>query len=221
MNIITSISPNPERRERQTKCIESWLRIGADVHAVQTAKELSPHYDDGPFIVHTVQGDCVRMSDLWETACHVGGWCMLTNADTELMPIADRLEQFDELVGSGLLFLRRFNRLHETWSFDILGFDTFLFHADKTLQPFASEYQMGKPWWDYALPQAYLSAGRKLFLLDDPIAFHEPHEGAWTREEWRQLGAVFAKSQSGRDIPDLAGHFAEEIRSAAKLLTLQ
>lgn len=221
MNIITSLSPNPARAERQCKCIESWLRLGAEVHAVQTANELSQHHDDGPFIVHSVQGDCVHMTDIWNTASAIGGWCMLTNADTEFLPFAEELEDLDQTVGVDLLFLRRFDRRDGNWMLDVLGFDTFLFHADKALQPFAPEYQMGKPWWDYALPTSYLRAGRKLFCIEEPIAFHEPHHAGWTREEWQRLGGVFAQSQPGRSIPELAGNVAREICEAAERLTLR
>lgn len=93
-----------------------------------------------------------------------------------------------------------------------LGVDLLAFTPRKVapaLEAFAKHpYQLGVPWWDYALPVA-ASLYAPLMLVADPILLHHIHDQAWNAGEWHRFAersASYLKEQttaSGAD-PKLA-----------------
>ena len=58
-------------------------------------------------------------------------------------------------------------------------------------------YQLGVPWWDYALPVA-ASLYAPLTHVVDPILLHHTHDQAWNDEEWHRFALIsseFLKNQ--------------------------
>jgi len=50
-------------------------------------------------------------------------------------------------------------------------------------------YQLGVPWWDYALPVA-ASLYAPLTHVADPILLHHTHDQAWNDEEWHRFAKI-------------------------------
>lgn len=76
-----------------------------------------------------------------------------------------------------------------------LGVDLIAFTPRRiwsALEPFLRlPYQLGVPWWDYALPVAASLHGPLLHVAD-PILLHHLHDQAWNSEEWHRFARISA-----------------------------
>jgi hypothetical protein len=192
LTILTSLSPNPARRERQLFCMRSWENLGARIDCMQTREEVRSL--DGTFpdvhCWHQLLGkQQVLIEDLLACMVRIGKCTLLLNSDIELLPSMAALPILADKVGDGLLYLVRTNhdpdggnRSRET------GIDGFFFSPD-TVEPFGGTlFAIGQPWWDYVLPYSYLARGRKLFTIGDELVLHERHvTRGWSVETWEQL----------------------------------
>jgi hypothetical protein len=196
LTILTSISPNPDREERQRRCLSTWTALGARLIAVQADNEgdvLPGAADD--VIVSSDEHGPPRLGALLQVAEGIVGHVLLLNSDLEALPALARLPALADEVGGGCLFLVRHNydstEQPEFARAEAWGIDGFFLRADghSPGRLFAdSSLRIGRPCWDYALPYAYLMRGRQLYTVDDRVLLHANHDGYWSEDDW-QVGA--------------------------------
>ncbi len=120
----------------------------------------------------------------------------IINADLFMPPCLDLAARMDRLARQSTLILHRWEvpslARREGKRFD-LGVDLFAF-TPALIAPALSglvehPYQLGVPWWDYALPLA-ASLYSPLSLVSDPILLHQTHEQAWNDREWHDFASI-------------------------------
>lgn len=193
LSIFTSFSPDPARLDRQIHCVRSWCAIGAEVTAIQAAIEISDLAQAIPTTsinwIPAMVPAMVPLSLVWSYAETEPGFVLFLNSDIELRPFAGQIadSKIEQTIKDGCLCLVREN--HDRGGLNAAlehhGFDGFYVRPRSLPNPFAgAPYCLGKPGWDYALPLAYLNAGKRLFGESRPIGRHLRHPEHWSRETW-------------------------------------
>jgi hypothetical protein len=163
------------------------MKLRAEIYCMQTPSELEKlreKFDHVNWL--ECSSERVMIADLLQ--CSIGKWTLLINSDIELTPEADRIQELETVIGDGMLYLIRTNHdpcmqnvAPEPW-----GIDGFFFCPD-SMEPFSgSQFSIGAPWWDYALPSSYLKRNRSLYMLGSQVALHERHTVNWSRQAWEQ-----------------------------------
>lgn len=203
---VTSINPNHARWERQLKCVESWVRYGLPVIVVNTqveidgfnlpeevtvvaCEELTTHYD--------------RRTQFVSSLIHVGRETglplMLINSDIEIHGSTEILDRA-LLAADKLTIGVRYNHFASTGiknaSRELSGLDVFLMSPELAESIPEAPFGIGKPAWDYWLPEHFRSAGRKFNWIKEPLFFHERHKLGWTQAEW-EVGSEYMKQTYG------------------------
>ncbi len=211
MLLITSAYPHLKRLDENgvdvgpelvARCIASWQANGFDVLSVHNAAERGVIGAGLPgvtyrFVEEELPPGARKMPSFAAVLNDlppdepVG----IINADIFMPPCTDLAERMDRRARQATLVLHRWEvpslERREGRHFG-LGVDLFVF-TPALIAPaieglIQRPYQLGVPWWDYALP---LAAGlySPLSLVSDPILLHHTHEQAWNDREWH----VFAK----------------------------
>ena len=129
----------------------------------------------------------------------------IINADVFMAGAPDFAERIGKIAREATVIMHRWEvpslRRREGQRFD-MGVDLLAFTPRRiapALEAFARHpYQLGVPWWDYALPVA-ASLYAPLVLVSDPILLHHTHEQAWNSGEWHKFARIssdFLETQS-------------------------
>ncbi len=120
----------------------------------------------------------------------------IINADLFMPRCLDLAERMDRLARESTLIMHRWEvpsiTRRKGKRFD-LGVDLFAF-TPSLIAPaleglIKRPYQLGVPWWDYALPLA-ASLYSRLSLVSDPILLHHTHDQAWNDREWHDFADI-------------------------------
>ena len=202
---ITSLSPNPARAERQTRCLQSWRDIGLQVLAVNTAKEHESFTDALKAIVTPIVSDDLttifsrqtqRITALIDTGIATDISFLLINADIEMQgnhaAIEDALRVPDKLtIGVRYNYDAAASKRMAYREPD--GLDAFLLTPEMASTiPRDSPCGIGKPFWDYWLPHHLRIEGYEFNWMSEPFLFHQNHKLQWSRSEWNRCGKWFA-----------------------------
>lgn len=179
-------------------CVDTWQRAGSPVFSVS---ERPP-----PSAIQWVQTETrpsiTRM--LAAVAPEPGSHLLLVNADIVFVPpFFELLKQLDPAgvyYGNKVDVERAAQRQTglEPKGIYTFGFDYFLLPADfikmvveEHLMP--EEFQIGEPWWDYALPLLAIARGFPLKRLpwQKPLALHYVHPARYSHEVWLRNGQFF------------------------------
>jgi hypothetical protein len=233
LNILTSFSPDPSRRQRQLHCMKSWIRAGAAVYCVQPEPEARKLNFPWVTWLESTDDDAVSIECIlrWSlrTPVFVGssGYLLILNSDIELHPDALKLPLLADTIGNGILYLVRENHDPDGTNrhLDAHGIDGFFFKPEST-RPFdRTNFYIGSTWWDYVLLCYYIDEGRRLYTLDHPIAFHERHSLNWSVKSWEERGMLAMHLLGFKDLhpkrlPTDALNLRETIRKATTVLSL-
>lgn len=203
---VTSFNPNPARWERQLKCAESWIRYGLPVIVVNTQKELdSMHLPTGVTQVpcESLTSDYDRQTQFVSSLIRVGRETelpfMLINSDIEIHGSTQLLDNallsLDKLT-IGIRYNHDASTGIKSATREASGLDVFLMTGDLSGSISDAPFGIGKPAWDYWLPEHFRSAGVKFNWIREPLFFHERHKLGWTRAEW-DVGSEYMKQKYG------------------------
>lgn len=192
---VTSLNPNPARWDRQRKCLKSWVRHGLPVITVNTQDELdrldlpegvrgvacenlTRHYDRPTQFV----------SSLTAVGRDAASPFMLINSDIEIsgnVAVLDRALQHRDKLTIGVRHNHQVGQPLRTARFESSGLDVFLMTPDMGATVPEAPFGIGKPVWDYWMPQHFRSLGVQFHWIREPFFFHERHELGWSRSEWK------------------------------------
>ena len=202
---ITSMNPNPLRAERQLLCIQSWLNAGLRVVVVNTTEELSAmSLPDG---VETAACDDLStlydrktqlVSSLVRVGLETGRPFLLINSDIEIsgdLTLLDEALKTPQELTIGIRYNHRPNEKSKA-HLETSGLDAFLMTPELAATLPEAPFGIGKPVWDYWLPQHFRSLGVKFNWIRRPLFFHESHALGWSWEEWQQ-GADYILEKYG------------------------
>lgn len=200
---ITSLNPNPARWERQRLCLQSWIDFGLPVIAVNSRDELDamslPAGVTGVVSEELTEGydrKTQYVSTLIRVGKETGLPFMLINSDIEIAADHALLEK--ALGCSHKLTIGvRYNHesaLRDQATREVSGLDVFLMTPDLAASVPHAPYGIGKPVWDYWLPQHFRSRGVEFHWINEPMFFHERHRLGWSRDEW-QIGCEFLAAE--------------------------
>lgn len=211
LSAVTSMSQNPSRQARQLKCLKSLLAIGIPVIAVNTSEEFAamsadvkalviPHVSQD--VTTTYDRPTQKVYTLIQAGRATGLPFMLINSDIEAYGdhslIDAALEHPDKLT-IGVRYNHAADQGREHATFELHGLDVFLMTPEMAGTVPSLLFGIGKPVWDYWLPQHFRSRGYKFHWIRKPLFFHEQHQIAWTEKEW-QIGAAVLKKVYGVSI---------------------
>jgi len=190
---VTSLSPDPAQAARQRECIESWIKAGCKVVALQAAKDVIAEGDWPGVTFVRVPGSRVyphlvpisTMARWIEANVAKGEAAMIVNADIELLIGADMLRVLAHEAATGMCIVHR----HEsTGQWCRTGVDAFIFRSETAkLIPTSDILTMGRPWFDWMMPYAMMVAERPLCSPAFPVLRHVSHSLRWS-EEHHALG---------------------------------
>ena len=180
---ITSLSPNPDRAERQALCLQSWRDIGLQVITVET--------DAKP-----------RIKTLIDAGAATGLPFLLINADIEISGdhtlIEAAIEQPEKLT-IGIRYNHATADPRGRSRKEAAGLDAFLMTPAMAASVPDLPFTIGQPVWDYWLPYHFRSLGYAFHWIDEPFLFHAAHEIQWSREDWIR-GAAWMREYYGIDL---------------------
>jgi hypothetical protein len=191
---VTSLSPNPERAERQALCMQSWRNIGLEVITVDT--ESKP-----------------RIKAMTDAGAATGLPFLLINSDIEIygdhtaideaLALPDRLSigiRYNHDAGSNR---RRSQR-------EGAGLDCFLLTPEMAETIPDLPFMIGMPVWDYWLPYHFRRLGYAFHWIGEPLFFHATHEIQWSREDWVR-GSSWLNDHYGVDLEYGSTTFRESL----------
>ena len=189
MKIVTSIGHS--RIERQQKCIASWLAVGCEVTAVQSAGEADVLIKDFPqvrFVETSLVGDLfgkpkfVRLSAMLNEAP-----CLILNSDIEVRSTPEAFAERWSPAGDKKIKLGiRWDEDPETKQMSMLkwGIDAFLITPEIVADLPDIGMTMGMPAWDYWIP-IHLSKRRyEIITNKEPELIHEDHKRNWSDRDY-------------------------------------
>lgn len=192
MRICTSISPR--RKERQQKCIQSWLMLGCTVTAVQTTEEISIIQQDYPevnFVVTDRVGtvfnrpNLVSINVLLDQAREED--ILILNSDVEIRTTVGELNRVWHPIDSNTLMMGiRWEEDPVTKSLKLLkyGIDAFLITPQIASDLNDIGMTMGCPAWDYWIPIHLQRKGYKIHTSKHLSLFHEIHQQNWNKQDF-------------------------------------
>jgi FkbM family methyltransferase len=200
---LTSLSPAPHQVAAQRAALQSWADADLEIHSFNHPSErdaIVSSYDVDVLAVtrttaHLFGRHYVPIKTMLDWAAGREGPVLIVNSDIVLRLARWELQRFRWASDGGLCCFVRYNHdgdlrraVREQY-----GIDAFLFSGrDASLFP-DSDLSMGQPFWDFWVPQVFVSAGRRLAWVDFPAAFHQRHPAAWSWDAWHRCGLDFAR----------------------------
>ncbi len=202
--IITSLSLLPHHIAVQSTCLNSWKRAGFTIHCknrkseVARLKHLYPQVS-GWHECEKVQKEYAKPTQsihaLIQTAVEIDQTVLLVNSDIE---IHGKQQVVRDAIGSGVLVGIRHDydsdkryAVRFAW-----GLDAFSFTPSQAKRLPYLPFGIGKPVWDYWLPQHWRSIGMPMNFIGEPFFFHKKHKLNWSEAEWL-MGAEWFYQQYG------------------------
>jgi FkbM family methyltransferase len=120
---------------------------------------------------------------------------LLINADIRLEMTDETFRRIRWLSEGGLCYFVRHNHYGNVTQAirEPYGIDAFLLHGRDADLLSPSFMSMGQPFWDYWLPEAFVSHHRPVYTVEFPAAFHHHHPQRWSFESWRRCAMEFAR----------------------------
>lgn len=194
LTAITSLNPHHRRRDRQLKCLQSWVSAGLSVVVVNTQAEL----DSMPWATmiaktvvseNTAQGydrPVQLVQSLINAGIETGGQFILINSDIE---ITGDVSELNHAIGlhDRLTICVRYN--HERGKKPMAtrepaGLDAFLMTPTMAKMVVDIGLGFGKPGWDYWIPIHFRKHGIKFNWIQRPLFLHESHPVGWSNADW-------------------------------------
>jgi hypothetical protein len=176
---VTSLSPNPERAERQAHCLESWRNIGLPIIEV-----IAPDGHSSP-----------RIKELLNAGAETGLPFLVINADIEIYgdhtAIEEAIDSPDKL-GIGVRYNHDSKSPRGRSRREAGGLDVFVMTPEMAATVPDLPFTIGMPVWDYWLPHHFRSLGYKFQWMREPLLFHAQHDVNWSREDWAR-GAAWVR----------------------------
>lgn len=218
---VTSLNPNPIRKDRQLKCLLSWLNAGIEVLAVNTSEEL----DSMPWLngiaeqfvsnetATAYDRPVQKVSSLIRAGMLTGCQFMLINSDIEINGdvsiLSDSIESQERLT-IGVRYNHESGASRESARRETAGLDIFVMSPEIAARIPSREFGIGKPAWDYWLPHQVRLNGVKFNWIQRPLFFHESHPLGWSNSDW-QIGHDMILRDYGISITQ--GNFRKKLES--------
>ena len=197
---VTSLSRLPNHLAVQSRCLDTWIRAGLTIHAKNRSEEVDELQALYPQVDHWHICDTVpteyktrtqSIHSLAQTAVATGQKILLINSDIE---IHGEQRIIREAVDDAVLVGIRHDYQHYWWqgSRFVWGLDVFSFTPEQALALPYAPFSIGKPVWDYWLPQHFRSIGQRMNFVGEPLFFHKMHQTNWSEAEWITGAGWFA-----------------------------
>lgn len=197
---VTSLSLLPNHTAVQEVCLNTWKRAGFTIHAKNRSEEIEQLRGSYPQVAEWHACDKVpteyktrtqSIHSLAQTAVEIGSPIMLINSDIE---IHGEQSIVRNAMSDGVMVGIRHDYKDQWWTGTrfIWGLDAFSFTPDQARSLPYAPYSIGKPMWDYWLPQHFRSINQKMNFVGEPFFFHKMHKTNWNDEEWHMAAGWFA-----------------------------
>jgi hypothetical protein len=196
---VTALSEQPHHLNRQSQCLDSWVRYGLSITSVNTPDEISRLRDIYPQVSTWVSSDeqvqnysrpTQKIKRMAKVAEEIDKPILLINSDIEIeggqSALVERLKDRTLVVGVRWNYKGKLNNgSREQW-----GLDAFVITPEMSASLPDLSMGIGKPQWDYWIPLHFELAGYALDFIGDPLFFHEAHEILWNQQDWHTGGEI-------------------------------
>lgn len=179
--IVSSLSPS--RLGHQLDCVRSWIESGFYVYLMQTPDEIDSYRKliDVDWIPTRTQRPLIR---------DMARYGMIVNSDCKMSGEVPRLIEKNEF--------------HLRWNYEFSGpaseeewgLDACYIDADSLPKDFP--FQIGEPFWDYAVPAFLRNSGIDFRIRHKPWLLHAKHAINWSRDDWHR-GHEWVRSRLSGD----------------------
>ena len=198
---LTSLSPAPASEAAQKEAIRSWRAAGLSpvtFHHPSEAASIRGRYDIPVVEVHeTTEAQFGRpfvpIHALLRFAQEKDAAALLINADITLQLKHWEMKRLRHVAAGGLCYFIRHNHDGDVRRAkrEPYGIDAFLLHGRHASLFPASFLSMGQPFWDYWLPHTFAAAGKPVYCVEYPVAFHRNHARRWSDAAWHACALEF------------------------------
>jgi FkbM family methyltransferase len=203
---LTSLPPVREAVAYTQDCIASWRKAGLEVRAFNHPAEvasLRERYDVEFVPVEETAAahfgkHFVPINAMLDWAARQDVPALLINADIRLDTTAEAFRRIRWLSDGGLCYFVRYNHHGNVAraTREPFGIDAFLMHGRDAALFQRSFMCMGQPFWDYWIPNTFVSQQRPVYAVEFPAAFHCHHPQRWSSDSWRRCALEFARVTS-------------------------
>lgn len=206
--VVTALSLLPHHRQKQAAVLDSWVRFGFTVHAVNTAEEIRklraiyPQVHDWIACEETTTDyptATQRIVMLARVAILLDRTVLLINSDIEVHGPRQRLidalaKPKTQVVGIRWNYWQGQHKSakREQWGLDVFSFTP---EMAATL-PLDAPLGIGRPMWDYWIPCHFRSLGYAFDFIGEPFFFHPAHPVHWSQRDW-DFGAKWVMDRYG------------------------
>jgi hypothetical protein len=202
---VTALSELPHHLTRQTTCLDSWVRFGLSVIAVNTPdqiKRLRPLY---PQVSQWIESNEVtsdydrptqKIVRLCRVATDIDMPVLMINSDIEIHGTHEQL--LNRIGDNNCVVGIRFNYTGErvTAVREPYGLDAIVVTPEMAETLPAIGFGIGRPMWDTWIPYHFRKLGYTLEFIGEPLFYHEAHGVFWSQEDW-ELGARCVVEECG------------------------
>jgi hypothetical protein len=202
MLALTSLSPDPERREAQQEAIQSWRTAGLTPQTLNHFSEcavLARDYDlDIIMSVRTAMEQCGKhcmpINALLAHLATTAGQSVLLNSDLVLRTSPAQFARFAAQCVDGLGYLVKYNHTGDEAQAvrEPYGIDAFVCDPSG-ISLGEAHLSLGQPVWDYWLPYEFMRLNKPLYTTDEPIALHRRHPQTWDMARWDDFAVEFCR----------------------------
>lgn len=197
--IVTSLSPNPMRFERQESCLSTWRKLGVPIFAVQLESEIESLRYRFPFISfvktdRTYPGKKnIWIKDMAMVAVKEQMPVMLINSDIEILAAKKDFFSDWQIRENELRMASRWEYAKGLSDAAVQGFGIDVFLLSQQMAESLPEIPLsiGIPFWDYWLPYHFRELGYNITLDQRPHFFHKRHKATWSKNDWYDAYEIF------------------------------
>lgn len=201
MKIVTSCAPY--RIERQRYCIESWLKYGYEVIAIQPSHQVEStklNFPNVTVVESKLTGEILNKPNNIRIAAHLDiarqNKCniLLINSDIELTYTKDEFSFWETLEPNELKAGVRWDIYNETdHRLQCSGIDVFLISPTFANKLSDLGFTIGTSMWDYWIVWEAYIRGFKITTETRKYLIHQQHDDRWSTDDWLTSVALFNK----------------------------
>lgn len=195
-SIIAVTSFAPDRLERQTVCLDSWVKLGLRVVSVNSQSEIDSMKDGYPQVSKWIATEFEKtpnINSLIDVAVSESSPILIVNSDIEIYGDQDRLAKLIQDRKNAVGVRHNYETRPSESNQEQWGVDAFIVYPEQAPLINRADFRIGVPMWDWWLPWEIDRIGGDCEWIDEPYFFHKSHDVAWDQATCNEKKNYFAK----------------------------
>lgn len=194
MVAVTSLSLLPHHLKNQSTCLDSWVDFGLSIIAVNSPEEIENLRGIYPQVTKWIEQPLPEsrgftsptqlITILGRTALKIHSNILLINSDIEIY--GEQTQLLSKIKDKSIVVGIRQNYeqgLRSTGVPERYGMDAFLITPEMAFTLPDTNFQIGKPVWDYWIPYHFSTLGYEVVSIVEPLFYHRNHKFHWNTDD--------------------------------------